>query len=380
MNIPRFNHRRKSDERISPAFTIVELLIVVVVIAILAAITIVSYAGISNNARLSSLKVELSQAAKKLETEKIKSGTTTYPASLTAAGVPTEPNITYNYKGGGTTSYCLSGVYDSYSYRVTDSSNSPVAGSCVVTSGDSIQTVITATCPTTRTMVKDARDNHSYWIQKLADNKCWMLTNLAYAGGGTNTYSDVMPTGDGTGGTLSNGTSDTAATFTSAKYYIPAGANPTTAPTQPSTSTDGGATNPQYGYLYNWCAANKGQSGNGACSNLTSATVDTTKSICPAGWRLPTGDIDGELQALATAIGATNDAAGAMNLRTTWLAQYGGYWYGGSYNQGSESYYWPSTQDGIDGAYYLFSNSSGVSPSSFGSSRRVGQSVRCLAL
>lgn len=47
-----------------PGFTIVELLIVVVIIAILAAITIVSYNGISNRAKESSAATYLSQNAK----------------------------------------------------------------------------------------------------------------------------------------------------------------------------------------------------------------------------------------------------------------------------------------------------------------------------
>lgn len=46
------------------AFTIVELLIVVVVIAILAAITVVAYTGISAQARESAVKAEVSQNAK----------------------------------------------------------------------------------------------------------------------------------------------------------------------------------------------------------------------------------------------------------------------------------------------------------------------------
>ena len=47
-------------------FTIVELLIVIVVIAILAAITIVAYTGIQNQAMESSVKSELTQNVKKI--------------------------------------------------------------------------------------------------------------------------------------------------------------------------------------------------------------------------------------------------------------------------------------------------------------------------
>ncbi len=48
-------------------FTIVELLIVIVVIAILAAISVVAYAGIQDRARDSALRSDLTNAAKKLE-------------------------------------------------------------------------------------------------------------------------------------------------------------------------------------------------------------------------------------------------------------------------------------------------------------------------
>src|SRR5687768_9115738 len=51
----------------SRGFTIVELLIVIVVIGILAAITIVAYNGIQNRARETSLKSDLVNIAKQIE-------------------------------------------------------------------------------------------------------------------------------------------------------------------------------------------------------------------------------------------------------------------------------------------------------------------------
>ena len=75
-----------------------------------------------------------------------------------------------------------------------------------------MQTITTASCPTSRTLALDARDNRTYWVQKLSDGKCWMLTNLAYAGGGSNTYNDVK--------TITNG-NGLANTFTVARYYAP---------------------------------------------------------------------------------------------------------------------------------------------------------------
>lgn len=65
-------------------FTIVELLIVVVVIAILAAITIVAYNGIQDRAKTSSTQSALSSAAKAMEVAYIDGGSTAYPTSLPA--------------------------------------------------------------------------------------------------------------------------------------------------------------------------------------------------------------------------------------------------------------------------------------------------------
>lgn len=64
------------------AFTIVELLIVVVVIAILAAITVVSYNGIANRAHDTAVKTDLRNMANKLEIYKVGFGG--YPAGPTS--------------------------------------------------------------------------------------------------------------------------------------------------------------------------------------------------------------------------------------------------------------------------------------------------------
>jgi len=71
-------------------FTIVELLIVIVVIAILAAITIVAYNGIQNRAQVTTIKADFNTLSKKAELFKADSSTSVYPnsvADLTSVGV-----------------------------------------------------------------------------------------------------------------------------------------------------------------------------------------------------------------------------------------------------------------------------------------------------
>lgn len=120
-------------------FTIVELLIVVVVIAILAAITIVAYNGIQSRAAVSGLYSNLSQVVKKAEIAKIDTGG--YPESLTAAGVTLTSTSGYIYQGGPN-GYCLSGTANAVSYRVTNADTSPTLGSCSGVKSDG------TTCPT----------------------------------------------------------------------------------------------------------------------------------------------------------------------------------------------------------------------------------------
>jgi prepilin-type N-terminal cleavage/methylation domain-containing protein len=94
-------------------FTIVELLIVIVVIGILAAITMVTYAGMQNNTYDSAIKSDLKDFAKKMGIVKAETGR--YPAVVTQAmGVSaTRPAYgvdfqNYNYR------YCYNSATDSY--------------------------------------------------------------------------------------------------------------------------------------------------------------------------------------------------------------------------------------------------------------------------
>lgn len=79
----------------SHGFTIVELLIVIVVIAILAAITVVAFNGVQDRARTAAVASAANQAAKKIkEYEAINSS---LPTSLAAAGISDSGGVLHSY-------------------------------------------------------------------------------------------------------------------------------------------------------------------------------------------------------------------------------------------------------------------------------------------
>lgn len=77
-------------------FTIVELLIVIVVIAILAAITIVAYNGIRDRAQTSAVQTGLAQANKKVLSYAAQNSDT-YPTALSDVGVSNSDTMYYQY-------------------------------------------------------------------------------------------------------------------------------------------------------------------------------------------------------------------------------------------------------------------------------------------
>ena len=121
----------KANER--EGFTVVELLIVIVVIGILAAITIVAYNGIQQKARIAVLQSDLAGAVTTLEIDNVENGT--YPASAGAAnnglGLKASPGTTwqYTYTSSGN-SYCLTGTNSNVAYLVSSTNTTPSAGAC----------------------------------------------------------------------------------------------------------------------------------------------------------------------------------------------------------------------------------------------------------
>ena len=119
-------------------FTIVELLIVIVVIGILAAITIVAYNGIQNRAKVAAVQADLTGAAKTLEQAKYanaaSSGVEQYPALLSNAGLKASSGTTFsNYIVSTTTpaNFCVTATNGTTVYSISSTSAGPVEGTCV---------------------------------------------------------------------------------------------------------------------------------------------------------------------------------------------------------------------------------------------------------
>ena len=113
-------------------FTIVELLIVVVVIAILAAITIVAYNGIQNRAKQSAAQSATSQAAKKIQLYTIEHGDA-YPDDLAAIDVTNSGQTTYQYTVNNSASpkmFCVTATFQNISYYRSNTQQIPLAGAC----------------------------------------------------------------------------------------------------------------------------------------------------------------------------------------------------------------------------------------------------------
>ena len=126
----------------------------------------------------------------------------------------------------------------------------------------------------------------------------------------------------------------------------------------------------KYGRLYTWAAA---------------------KTVCPEGWHLPSYD---EWNTLFTAVGGKSTAGAKLKSQTGWAAYDGitnedsfgfsalpaGCKYSlGDYDyEGSQAYFWSSSEDGSDYAYNMLLDYYGDNVRLLNTSKSLGFSVRCL--
>ena len=112
-------------------FTIVELLIVIVVIGILAAITIVAFNGVQNKAKASAAQSAVTQANKKVLAYAAQNADM-YPPNLAAADVTNTEGLQYNYNNGvSPRTYGITATNGNFSYYVSNATTQPVSGGYV---------------------------------------------------------------------------------------------------------------------------------------------------------------------------------------------------------------------------------------------------------
>lgn len=145
---------RLINYRTSSAFTIVELLVVIVVIGILAAISLVSYTGISKKAIVATITSDLVSASKKFKLFQVEnSGYPTgielncnTPITSTNICLKSSPNNQYTLTTDNTSannqSFCLTvkNTVSNVKYHITND-GTPITGSCLI----SAPTGLTAT-------------------------------------------------------------------------------------------------------------------------------------------------------------------------------------------------------------------------------------------
>lgn len=114
-------------------FTIVELLVVIVVIGILAAIVMVAYRGIVDRARISVIQTDLNNASRQLETSKYASENSSgqYPGDLVAAGLKRSAGTAYQYTyTPASNSYCLTATNSLLAYKTSSLDQIVSSGVC----------------------------------------------------------------------------------------------------------------------------------------------------------------------------------------------------------------------------------------------------------
>lgn len=215
-------------DRQQTGFTIVELLIVIVIIGILAAITIVAYSGIQQRAKVASLSSNLTSVANQLKIDQTLNGS--YPTSLAAAnggqGIPASSDTTYQYSYDNSVSpqtFCITATNGTTSYFINQDS-SPASGACAGHTNGGV------------TLLTNLSTNPSYETNSSGTGGAGGTTvtwTTAKAKFGTHSIQAAMPTGNPSlagffigafGSTAVPNTFKPDTTYTASAYvYVPSG-------------------------------------------------------------------------------------------------------------------------------------------------------------
>ncbi len=212
----------------------------------------------------------------------------------------------------------------------------------------------------------DARDSQSYFVGKAADGNCWMLQNLKLGKTTTSTTLTAADSDVSNNFVLNNKLSD--GRFHA--YTVDGVSNQNNNSEYYCTE--------DYGCYYNWYTATAGT----GTTDISTSQAQATASICPAGWALPSLP-----QFLALYSSYPSAALMEVDNPTTTKENTtgkipgfllsGSYYAGGAYNLGSGGSYWSRSAFSAQFAYYLYLNTSGVTPAG-NNYKYVGFAVRCV--
>ena len=165
--------------------------------------------------------------------------------------------------------------------------------------------------------VTDTRDNNTYNVRYINGN-CWMVQNLRYVGDTGSTSTSMIMKADTSN--ISTDQNLTIGDLTSGNDYNNARIHVATSDQVPSgasyTATD-------MGVWYNYAAASAGY----VTSNQHS-TVESTESVCPKNWRLPTNSEMGGIKSYQSDFfnGKTAVTGGFYNRGKVYSTGYGYWW------------------------------------------------------
>ena len=401
-------------------FTIVELLVVIVIIGILAAIALVSYTGITLKATAATLQSDLKNASTVLEMDKVTNGT--YPASKEAAnsgrGLQPSPDteLTYTYISD-TDDYSLVADKGETSYFITSPGKTPTVGTIIDA------TLIIDIEIASDQLKDDKATNGTYPATKeIADFQPSPGVTITYIYDvPTDSYTLIASKDDAAYSITSDNTRPVASTVPEtpaslavsdpanwlavgtqvwAKYNLNVGTMITVATDQTNNGgtnivekycygdTDAGCTNTDsngtaYGGLYQWDEAMK------------YVTTEGAQGICPTGSHIPSdndwkilemqlgmsqeqADIDNDWRGTDQGTQLKSGGPSGLNMPLAGVSYYPAYYPGGLFNfLSSLAVLWSSSESGGN-AWYRYLGSDNASVVRYTDVKGFGFSVRCL--